>query len=170
LIIRTDTFIIRPLRDDDLLPVLEVYRQCEDFLARTPKPTASMEIVQEDLALSRQNGGIFCGIYNHTGTMMGILDVVLSGFEGERGSAFIELLMIGQPYRQRGLGSAVVQALETYIQRDTHVNVILAAVMVNNPVAIRFWERHGYKIVGGPEAEPDGTTVWKLSKLVISRS
>lgn len=150
-----------------MLHVLEVYRQCEDFLALTSKPTASMEIVQEDLALSRQNGGVFCGIYDHAGTMKGILDVVLSGFEGEREAAFIELLMIGQPYRQYGLGSAVVQAVEAYIQHDTHVNIILAAVMVNNPAAIRFWERHGYKIIGEPEAEPDGTTVWKLKKPIV---
>ncbi len=169
MIIQAETFTLRPVREDEMALILEVYRQCEDFLALTPKPIASMEIVKEDLALSRQNGGVFCGIFDTTGIMMGVLDVVFNGFDGDLGSAFIELLMIGKPYRQKGLGAAVVKTVEAEIMRDTRVNAIWAAVMVNNPADIRFWKQQWYTIVGEPEHEPDGTTVWKLKKPILSR-
>ena len=162
MIIQTDAFMIRPVREDEMATILEVYRQCEDFLSLTPKPVASMEVVREDLALSLQNNGIFCGIYDSAGKMMGIVDVVLKGFEGDLATAFIELLMIAQPYRSTGLGSKVVKAIEVEIMRDTTINTILLAVMVNNPVAIHFWERHGYMKFGEPLDEPDGTTVWRF--------
>jgi len=169
-IIQIDSFLIRPVRDDEIEAILDVYRQCEDFLALTPKPIASMEIVQEDLALSRQNNGVFCGIYDMAGKMMGIVDVVTKGFEGDRTAAFIELLMIGKPYRDTGLGSKVVEAVEAEIAHDPNVNTILLAVMVNNPVAIHFWERHGYKMSDGPLNEPDGTIVWRFKKPTLSYS
>ncbi len=167
--VQTDTFILRPIREDEKPDVLEVYRHCEDFLALTPKPIASMQMVEDDLSLSRACGGVFCGIYNLVGVMMGIVDVVLKGFEGDPSAAFIELLMIGKPYRDHGLGSAVVKALEAEITRDTTIKSILSGVMVNNPDAVRFWTRHGYQIVAGPDHLADGTTVWKLKKPVSIR-
>jgi ribosomal protein S18 acetylase RimI-like enzyme len=157
-------FDIRPIRVDEKAAVLTVYQQCEDFLALTPLPTASMEIVEADLALSQENDGIFCGIYNPAGTMMGIVDVVIAGFEGDPGAAFIELMMIGHRYRSSGLGSAVVRAVEAEILRNPAIRTILIGVMVNNPAAMRFWERHGYRIISGPTLEDDGTTVWRLGK------
>jgi len=164
MIIQADGFLIRPVRDDELAAILDVYRQCEDFLALTPKPIATMEIVQEDFTLSQQNNGVFCGIYDAAGTMMGIVDVVLNGFEGDSATAFIELLMIGMPYRRTGLGSKVIAAVEAEIARDSSVSTILLAVMVNNPAAIRFWEHLGYVKCAGPLDEADGTTVWRLKK------
>jgi ribosomal protein S18 acetylase RimI-like enzyme len=164
--IQTDTFTLRPVRDDEKLAVLEVYRQCEDFLALTPKPIATMQMVEDDLAISRESGGVFCGIYNSAGVMMGILDVVLKGFEGDPRAAFIELLMIGKPYRDHGLGSEVVKAVEAEITKDNNIKAILSGVMVNNPDAVRFWQRHGYQIVAGPDLLADGTTVWSLKKTV----
>jgi ribosomal protein S18 acetylase RimI-like enzyme len=162
--IQGKNFQIRPIRQDEKGAVLTVYQQCEDFLALTPLPIASMEIVEADLALSRENGGIFCGIYNPGGTMMGIVDVVVAGFEGDPGAAFIELIMIGHPYRSGGLGSAVVEAVEAEILCNPAIKAILIGVMVNNPAALRFWERHGYSIMSGPTLEDDGTTVWRLGK------
>ncbi len=170
MIIQADTFMIRPVREAEMATILEVYCQCEDFLSLTPKPSASMEMVKDDLALSQQNNGVFCGIYNAAGLMMGIVDVVPKGFEGDLATAFIELLMIAQPYRGTGLGSKVVEAIEAEITRDPTVNTILLAVMVNNPAAIHFWERHRYIKIGEPHDEPDGTTVWRFKKPVLSYS
>ncbi len=170
MIIQADTFLIKPVGDDELAAILDVYMQCEDFLALTPKPMASMEIVSEDLALSHHNGGIFCGIYGLAGTMMGIVDVVMKGFEGNPAAAFIELLMIAQPYRKTGLGSKVVKAVESEIMRDPTVKTIVLAVMVNNPVAIHFWERQGYQTFSGPFNEADGTTVWRMHKPALRQA
>jgi len=156
-IINCGVFSIRPVLMDEKSAILNVYRQCEDFLALTPKPNASMEIIDEDMALSHQNNGVFCGIYDSTGHMMGIVDVVLKGFEGDLATAFIELLMIAQPYRSTGLGSKVVKAIEVEIMRDTTINTILLAVMVNNPVAL-------------PDPEPRGAPRLSRARRFACRS
>jgi hypothetical protein len=54
-------FRIIPITPEDLLPVLEVYRQCEDFLALGSDARALLEIVQRDIAGSEQQGGCTAG-------------------------------------------------------------------------------------------------------------
>jgi ribosomal protein S18 acetylase RimI-like enzyme len=159
-------YAIRPVRDDELEAMVEVYRQCEDFLALTPQPNASPEMVRSDLNISKANGGLFCGIYAPDGKMVGVLDVILKGFEGNPHHAFIELLMIARAHRSGGLGSAVVDVIERQIMADADVTAILSGVMVNNPAALRFWQRHGYAVSGGPVNQTDGTTTWDLHKKV----
>jgi ribosomal protein S18 acetylase RimI-like enzyme len=162
--ISTEQFIIRPVQPHERDAILNVYRQCEDFLALGPVSTASMEMVDADLQHSRDDGGIFCGIYAPDGTMMGIVDVILSGFEGNPAHAFLSLLMIAQPYRSSGLGAEVVHRVETEMLRDPQIEAILSGVQVNNPGGIRFWQRMGYRITSGPKDFPDGTTAYALRK------
>jgi ribosomal protein S18 acetylase RimI-like enzyme len=158
-------FHIRPITPDALDAVLAVYRQCEDFLALGPAPVASLEMVLQDLEISRCEGGVFCGIYDATaGQMLGVVDYVLRNFEGNPHHAFLSLLMIAAPYRGRGVGQAVVTMVEREIRKDAQVTAILAGVQVNNPQAVRFWQKHGYRIVSGPTLMPDQTTVFGLRK------
>lgn len=160
----TVAFPLRPLTFDDLPAVLEVYRQCEDFLALGPVATASEQMVRTDMEHAVKAGSHFCGIYNDAGDMMGIVDYLPQGFEGNLQHAFIELLMIALPYRAHGVGAAVVNYVETEIRRNPDVTAILSGVQVNNPVAIRFWQRRGYRIIGEPKAYPDLTTAFDLRK------
>jgi ribosomal protein S18 acetylase RimI-like enzyme len=155
---------IRPVRQDELDAVLEVYRECEDFLALGPVAVASMEMVLKDLEISRDEGGIFCGIYTPAGSMIGVLDYVPKDYHGDPRAAYLSLLMIAAPYRSRGIGEAVVRAVEVEIRRDPHINVIHAGVQVNNPKAVRFWQRHGYAIVSAPKLHPDQTIAVDLRK------
>lgn len=155
---------IRPVTQDDLGAVLDVYRQCEDFLALGPVPTASMEMVLKDLEISREYGGHFCGIFTADGTMIGIFDYVPRNFKGDPHAAFLSLLMIAAPFRDHGVGKAVVEAFEEEIKKDENVSTILSGVQVNNPLAVQFWLRNGYRIVSGPELMPDQTTAYGLQK------
>lgn len=157
-------FHIRPITSDELDAVLDVYRQCEDFLALGPVPTASMAMVLQDIELSQHEGGVFCGIYTSDGEMIGVVDYVPRGFEGDPHLAHLSLLMIAAPFRQQGVGKAVVEAIEREIKKDTQVTAILSGVQVNNPQAVQFWQRRGYRIVSGPTLMPDQTTVFKLRK------
>ncbi len=157
-------FEIRPIRQDELNAVLEVYRQCEDFLALGPVATASLEMVLKDLEISEKEGGVFCGIYATDGKMIGIVDYVPNNFEGEPNAGFLSLLMIAAPFRRQGIGAAVVEAVEKEIRRDPRITTICSGVQVNNPQAIRFWQRHGYRIVSGPRSHPDLTTAYDLRK------
>ncbi len=155
---------IRPIVQEDLNAILEVYRQCEDFLALGPVATASPEMVLSDLELSKKQGGIFCGIYLANGEMIGVVDYVPSHWEGDPQAAFLSLLMIAAPFRGQGIGAAVVEAVENEIRKDAQITTFFSGVQVNNPQAITFWQRHGYRIVSGPILYPDQTTAFNLRK------
>ena len=155
---------IRPIQADGLEAVLDVYRQCEDFLALGPVSTASMEMVLKDLEISQNEGGIFCGIYRADGKMIGVIDYVPRNFEGSPQTAYLSLLMIAAPFRKRGIGQAIVEAVEREIRKNPTITTIRAGVQVNNPQAIWFWQSHGYQIVSGPKLMPDQTTVFDLRK------
>ena len=163
-IIRDYSLEIHPIAPEDLEAVLNVYKQCEDFLALGPVPTASMEMVLKDIEISKAEGGFFCGIYTADGKMIGIIDYVPGNYRGEPHAAFLELLMIAAPFRKQGIGNAVVEAVENEIRKDAKVNTILSGVQVNNPQAVRFWERNGYRIVSEPKLHPDQTTAVDLRK------
>ena len=155
---------IHPITHEDLSAVLAVYQQCEDFLALGPVPTASVEMVLKDIEISQNESGIFCGIHAADGKMIGVIDYVPSHYEGEPHTAFLQLLMIAAPYRKQGIGKAVVKAIEDEIRKNAQVSCILSGVQVNNPDAIRFWQRNGYRVTGGPALLPDQTMAFRLRK------
>ena len=181
--------LIRPIVDFDIPAVLEVYRQSEDFLALGPDPHASLEMVEKDRALSRQQGGVYCGIFledarknligsvvqknltgllacprlrvNLSGLCVGILDYV-PNYHGDPRAAFIELLMIAGPQRGRGLGKAAVDWLLSTLKVEAASKRLYAAVQTNNPGAIRFWLRLGFRITGPAALQPDGTETYPI--------
>ena len=161
---RGEAFVVWPISIAEAEEILTVYEQCEDFLALGPQPHATLAMVLADLQLSAEEGGTFCGIYDAHNAMVGVVDFVPRGFEGDASRAFLSLLMIAAPRRGKGLGAAVVQLIEDEIRRDSHITAIDSGVQVNNPAAIRFWQRCGYAIISGPTLLPDQTTVFHLRK------
>lgn len=155
---------IHPIAQDDLDAILEVYEQCEDFLALCQLPAASMEMVLKDLEISNAGGGVFCGIYTDNGKMIGVIDYVPCDYCGAQDTAYLELLMIAAPYRKQGIGKAVVEAVENEIKKNAKVITILSGVAVNNPQAIQFWQRNGYRIVSEPKYYPGQGTGYDLRK------
>jgi len=160
-------FTIRLVRLDELDAILEVYRQCEDFLALGPVAQASIEMVRKDIEGAWAEGRQYCGIYDPESHLMGVLDYLPSGFEGDPRRAFIELLMIAAPYRQLGLGSEVVHWVEQQVAENPQVSSISLGTQVNNPAAIRFWKRNGYNIIRGPELQSDSTIAYRLEKAIL---
>ena len=161
--IRDYSLAIHPISPDELDAVLNVYRQCEDFLALGLVPTASMEMVLQDIELSKGYGGLFCGIYKEE-EMIGVIDYVPSNYEGDPHAAYLALLMIAAPFRKQGIGKAVVAAIESEIKRNAQVDKILSGAQVDNLQAVRFWQRNGYRIVSEPKLHPDQTTAVDLRK------
>jgi RimJ/RimL family protein N-acetyltransferase len=164
MLIRDKSFDIRTITQDDLGAVLDVYQQCEDFLALGPEPTASMAMVLRDIEISQREGGVFCGVYAADGGMIGVVDFVPRNFEGDPHIAFLSLLMIAPSFRNRGISTTIVKLIENEIRKDAEVTAILSAVQVNNPQALQFLQKNSYRIVGGPELQPDQTTTFRLQK------
>jgi GNAT superfamily N-acetyltransferase len=72
---------------------------------------------------------------------------------------FFRILIVGRHIdRKQGIGKAVVEAIENEIERNAQVDKILSGVQVNNPKAMQFWQRNGYRIVSEPKLHPDQTT------------
>ncbi len=155
---------IHPVTQNDLDAILDVYKQCEDFLALGPVSTASMDMVLKDIETSKAENGIFCGIYTTSGKMIGVLDYVPCNYKSEPQTAFLELLMIAAPFRKQGIGKSVVEAFENEVRKNVKVDTILSGVQVNNPQAMKFWQRNGYRIVSEPRLLPDQTTTVELQK------
>ena len=156
------SFELLVLDEKDLDALLDLYRRCEDFLALGPQPTASAEMVLADLAHSRENNGIFYGIYTRAG-LCGVLDLTESGWQGRPDTAFISLLMLASETRGQGLGSRVLAYVEQRLDQ-LGIRRICAGVQVNNPLAIRFWTAHGFRITSEPALMPDGTTAMDIEK------
>jgi RimJ/RimL family protein N-acetyltransferase len=154
---------VSPVTDDDLPEVLEIYRGVEDFLALGPVPTASMEMVLEDLRHSRDESGVFCVVRDSGGGSVAVLDFVPRRAPN---LAFLSLLMIALPHRGRGIGTEVVGLLEGYLRERHAVRVIESGVQTNNEQGIRFWTARGYRIVSGPRVMPDTTVVYELRKKI----
>jgi ribosomal protein S18 acetylase RimI-like enzyme len=159
--------VIRPVTQDELEAVLEVYRQCEDFLSLGPVATASMQMVLKDLEISQDEGGIFCGIHNADGKMIGVVDYVLKNYGGDTHAGYLSLLMIAKSFRKHGIGKTVLDSIENEIRKDAQVTKILLGVQVNNPRALQFWQMNGYRITGGPKVMPDTTTVFDMQKDLV---
>jgi ribosomal protein S18 acetylase RimI-like enzyme len=155
---------LRAVTEDDLDAVLDVYRQCEDFLALGPEPRASMEMVLRDIETSERERGVFYGIHGSDGKMIGVVDFVPVGFDVRPHVAFISLLMIAWPFRGRGMGEEIVRLIEEDCRANHGATAMLTSVQVNNPNALRFWHNNGYRTIGGPELRPDQTTVFHLQK------
>ncbi len=157
-------FVIRPILPEELDQVLAVYTACEDFLALGPQPHASMEMVLADLELSRQEKGIFCGIFLEDTRMAGIIDYVPSNFEDDLAQSFLSLLMIDSRFRNQGLGWAVMEWLEAQVMENAQVTRLVLGVQVNNPAGIRFWEKCGFVTISSLILNPDGTTCFRMAK------
>ena len=159
-----DSLEIRPITEHDLEKVLQVYRQNEDFLALGPAPKASMAMVLRDIEASRHDKGVFCGVYVSDGSLIGVVDFVPGDFEGTIHVAFISLLMIAAPWRRQGIGTRVLDLVESKIRMTGRVSEIRTTVQLNNPAAFRFWQRNHYCVFGNPELRPDQTVVSYLRK------
>ena len=163
-ILSTGDLIVRPIADNELDSTLEVYRESEDFLALGPVATASLSMVTADIEHSAAESGIYCGIWRD-GTQIGVLDFVP---EARAGTSVLSLLMIARPYRDQGIGGAILDALVTYL-RDTYGTTILeGGVQTNNPAAIRFWQRHGFEIGSQARDLDDGTAAYSMTRRIAS--
>lgn len=163
MLIQGEGFYIKEIDTSDVDSILQVYKQCEDFLSLGPIPTASKQMVLGDLDLSKEEGGVFCGIYIDD-KMIGIVDFVLDNFEEKPNAAFISLLMISSCNRRKGIGKKVVKAVENEILKNSSIEAILSGVQVNNQPAIDFWVKMGYKITSGPQLQADSTVTFGLKK------
>ena len=154
---------IRKCTEGDKDSILTVYKECEDFLALGPVPTASMRMVEEDIQASAESKGRYC-IVLCDNKIIGVADFIPSYYENESSKAYISLIMITKNYRCNGIGRKTVSEVERIITENPAVTKIYVSVQTNNERAISFWTRHGYIRVSEAELQSDTTIVYHFCK------
>jgi ribosomal protein S18 acetylase RimI-like enzyme len=162
-IFSADNLTVRRIRDADLRALLQIYRQCEDFLALGPVSTASIEMVRTDIARSAAENGIYCLIIDSNLGPVGVLDFVP---KVKTGAASLSLLMIGKPHRGKGIGTAALQNLESYLVEHYGTSTLDSGVQINNEPGLQFWKKRGFRIETKPISRTDGTTTYDMSKRI----
>lgn len=154
---------LRPVSPTDLPDLVELYRRCEAFLRLATDQPIDAAYVQADLDLSLEEGCAFHTIWVE-GALAGVADWSEGGYRGRPAYGFINFLMIDPQWRGKGLGRAVVAAIEERVWRNPVVHSLGSAVQIDNPEAIAFWAAVGYATIDGPTLQPDGTTTFLLEK------
>jgi RimJ/RimL family protein N-acetyltransferase len=157
----TESLTVREFEPPDSAAVLSVYKESEDFLSLGPVPAASMEMVIADMEHSAAANGRFCVIQRADGEVVGVLDF---SAHAAGDTALLSLLMISRQHRNKGYGSAVVDALELYLHGMYRVRTIEGGVQTNNPGAMRFWRSRGFLIGTVGRLHEDGTTACEMKK------
>ena len=116
ILFQTDELKVATVNDSEISALLEVYKQCEDFLALGPVSEASVQMIKEDIASSRREGGQYCAIRNGQGLTVGVIDFIANTERTD--TSFLLLLMIAAPWRNKGYGKTVLTSLEQYLKRS----------------------------------------------------
>jgi ribosomal protein S18 acetylase RimI-like enzyme len=96
--------------------------------------------------------------------MIGVVDYIPKNYQGNSRAAYLSLLMLAAPFRNQGIGKVILEAVENEVRKDAQVTEMVLGVQVNNPLALQFWLRNGYRVVSGPKLMPDQTTVFDMQK------
>jgi RimJ/RimL family protein N-acetyltransferase len=160
---QSSRLLVSAYSDNDLVPTLQVYQACEDFLSLGPVAVASTSMVLADIAHSREQSGSFCIVSFADGAQIGVLDFV------ERirpKTALLLLLMIGKAYRHHGYGQELICSFEDYLRQNWQIEIIESGVQTNNEEGIGFWKKCGFKIGSVPRDMGDGTIAYEMSKRI----
>jgi ribosomal protein S18 acetylase RimI-like enzyme len=155
---------VRSFCEADVDSILQVYRESEDFISLGPVSQASLKMVRDDIDHAIKEHGVFCVISHEQSGIIGVMD--FAPLRGDSNTSILALLMIATPQRRMGYGKSIMAAFEKYLVKTYKTKVIKAGVMVNNPLAIKFWEKTGFSINPTPEPMPDKTTVYRMTKKI----
>jgi len=93
------------------------------------------------LATLNQPGGVVWRLADRTGVLVGVAKTALLP---SLDTAWIDLLIIRRAFQGRGYGSEAATLLETHLFSSPEIRQIALAVMIQNTLAIAFWEKRGY--------------------------
>lgn len=154
---------IKPITPTDHPAIHKVYHDCGEYLMLMPDSKIGTDMMVADIDEAKAESGIYCGIF-YGKRMIGVVSFVPSRFEFRPVDAFILQLMIIPAYRLRGIGGEVVKRVEEEICSRGRIRSIICSVQVNNPNAIKFWEKYGYKKPDRPETLPDKSVIYRMRK------
>ncbi|MCQ4921538.1 GNAT family N-acetyltransferase [Tissierella carlieri] len=145
--------------------VYSVYKSNEDFLSLGPESHASREMILSDIEYSERNGGCYCTICCDN-KVIGIIDFIPDMYEKQRGTAYINLIMVKKEYRNKNIGKKVIRIIEEWLNKEHKITSVFISVQENNTKGIEFWFSLGYEIISEPELQHDTTIVLHMRKYI----
>uniref|UniRef100_A0A915EPF5 N-terminal methionine N(alpha)-acetyltransferase NatE n=1 Tax=Ditylenchus dipsaci TaxID=166011 RepID=A0A915EPF5_9BILA len=102
-------------------------------------------------------------------------DLVVGGVcckvDGANGRKCIYIMTLGTlaPYRRYGIGTFLLEHVFYLCRKDPSIKVVRLHVQINNPIALEFYQKFGFHVVGLEEkyykdVEPD--SAFRLEKVV----
>jgi ribosomal protein S18 acetylase RimI-like enzyme len=124
---------IRPYEDADEPAVIALWSEEQSDAAPHNDPAV---VIRAKLAVERDLFLVAVSAGRVVGTVMG-------GYDGHRG--WIYAVMVGRPYRDQGVGSALIRRLETLLAERGCLKVNLQ-VRASNAGVVAFYEQLGYTV------------------------
>lgn len=155
---------LRPLEDDDLDVVVNLYRATPNYGATTGLgrgPISKLQLQGEFIEAQQTDGRrLFAIIRCADHALVGVADVQLEGTMSD--TATIALLLIGGAFQQHGYGSEAADLLERALFGEPEVEFIMAGVAESSVLGQRFWQSRGYQFSGTTTHDPETsrTTLW----------
>ncbi len=138
----------RAVRHNDIEAVYRVYRQSPGYFELIGAPIPEPADVVRELEAALQDPRRRIELIYAGPTPVGYLDYKLD--HPQNGEAVISLVLVAEPYRGRGIGQAVVSALESELRE--RITRLYAVVYGDNAQATKFFTTLGYRYFkdGGP--------------------
>jgi GNAT superfamily N-acetyltransferase len=130
----------RPVTLADISVLHQFYMGSQRYFEIIAAPLPTIEDVTRELDTALTNPRRQLELYSLFGEVVAYLDTTLD--YPKVGDATVNLLLVAEDKQHLGLGSQIMQRLETRLSK--RVKRILAGVFGHNPGAVRFWERLGY--------------------------
>lgn len=78
--------------------------------------------------------------------LIGLLDFRLHW--PEKGTAYVGMVMVAEPYQRQGVASAAWALLERWLAADAGISLVRLTVEQFNPAALRFFQHVGFALTG----------------------
>ncbi len=146
--------MIRPCKADDVATILDIISDAAvAYRGVIPsdcwhEPYMSMEYLRHELGA----GVRFWG-YEHSGVLVGVM-----GIQQVRDVTLIRHAYVRTAHRNRGIGTRLISRLKTMITEPALVGTWAAAIW-----AIRFYEKHGFRLVTMEEKKDLLRRYWSIS-------
>ena len=139
---------LRPVHEDAAPLVHAVYRQSPLHFERIGIEVPALADVEREVEAILADPQRRAFLVQRADQTVGYVD--LKQRYPDEDDATVTLILIAEPHRGRGFGRAAVEDLEALLKHQAAR--LYAAVYGNNPGAVAFWKKLGYRYLkdGGP--------------------
>lgn len=143
---QSDVVYFEDIKLENLPRILKWYNKVDDFRFATgiDHPISLEELTQKYAEVAICSNEFFVGIYGQKEKkMIGILKGRIE-YENKH-SVWISSIVIDPKYQNRGLGSAAINILLSYLKMNNSITNAYLAVIEDNVQGKAFWLKHGFK-------------------------